>query len=575
MANERLTWFGVTYDLSDRTALGDSTPTTDDNKSFGNIGLLKNYDYSQRYMTLEHNFTLLDGVQPEINSEVQDVAFFSDEISDEDGYFINNPTVEIDFTIYHSSFALTLYFDEEHPLQVRIRWFRDDLQLVNKLYDVTDPIQVIPTDVELYNKIIIEFVRTLPYHYAKMYSIRYGVVVEWDETNLKKGTIVQELNRISEKIPINTMSFEVVDVNHGLNFGNIDGVHKYYQRNQEMVPYELVNGQRIEFGKYYLNKFSSEKNLGKMTSVSAMGLLDTIQFNGGGVYNSGVSAKTLIDAIFEMAKIENYTIDEETANTILYGALPPMNCRNALKEVLFACNSVIDTSQDPMRIFKYKRSVSHELTRATKFSTKITKNTYISGVEVKFNNYALAEEPSDALKNTYEPGTYTVVLNTPYTEYTITGGTLISTSAYLVTFSCAEAGEVIIQGKKYDSSEASAVINAPYIEPGEVANIKTFTSKLCNAKTASNLAETLLDELSKERLIFNIQHIAVDNDMNGGADIENPVAKYKGFLGWYNKRTFDMTGGFIDNAQLYGNYVENELYYFTGTELYSGENIII
>lgn len=575
MAEERLTWFGVTYDLSDMTALGDSTPSTSSNQSFGNIALLKNYDYSKRYMTLEHNFTLLDGVQPEINESVEDVAFFSDELADANGEFTTNPTVTVNFTTYHSSFALTLYFDEEHPLKVRVQWYRDALKITDKTYDVTDPIQIIPTDVELYNKIVIEFVKVLPYHYAKLYAVRYGVVVEWDESNLKKGTIVQELNRISEKIPINTLSFEVVDVNHGLNFGNVDGVHKYYQRNQEMTPYELVNGERINFGKFYLSKFSSEKNLGKMTSVSVMGILDAIQFNSGGVYPNGTSAGNLIRAIFDTAKIENYSIDSETENTIVYGSLPPMSCRNALKEVLFACNSVIDTSTDPVSIYKYKRSVSSEIPRSMKFSTKITKNKYVSGVEIKFDTYTLSQETSEALKDSYDAGEHTAILSTPYSNITVSGATLESATPYRVTFTCAEDSEVIISGQKYEKTQASVVQNAPYIEPGEVESVKTFTAKLCNAKTATSLAALLLDYLSKEKLIFNISQLAVDNDMNGGANIENPVARYRGFLGWYNKRTFDLTGGYTDTAQLYGNYIEDDMYYYTGTELYANNSVII
>ena len=73
--------FYVEYNQFDTTALADASETTTDNSAFGNLALLKNNVEPTKYMTLEENFTLLDGSFSELHDSPTDVVFWSSEIS--------------------------------------------------------------------------------------------------------------------------------------------------------------------------------------------------------------------------------------------------------------------------------------------------------------------------------------------------------------------------------------------------------------------------------------------------------------------------------------------------------------
>ena len=136
MANNRLTEFGLTYDMSDITALKDSNPTTSFNKAFADISLLKDDKINSGQMTLEHNYSILDGEQEEFDDEPETIAFFTSEMSDENGEFETNPTIVVNFTEMHSSYALTLNFIDDYPLQIKCEWYQGSEIVLRNTYTV-------------------------------------------------------------------------------------------------------------------------------------------------------------------------------------------------------------------------------------------------------------------------------------------------------------------------------------------------------------------------------------------------------------------------------------------------------
>ena len=575
----RETQFGVTYDLSDTTALEDAEFTSSSNSSFADLTNLQTGQKSAKIITLaEPNLIALDGtwIAQGTNTATGDVAYFSSDYSDENGEFSTNPTIDIAFNEYHSSFALTIGFLPDYPLQMRVVWYRDSSILYDNTYDVDSLTYVISQDVQVYNRIVLEFVKTRPYRYVKIDSIKFGVVLNWDETNIKSGRLVQELNRVGDKLSINTLSFEVIDVSNNLNFGNTSGMHNYYQRHQVIQPYEIIDGETIDLGKFYLDKFSTENNLGKMSAVSAVGLLDEVQFDEGQVYN-GTLAKTVIDKIFEVAEIDDYEIDSVTANQKLYGTIAPKTCREALREVLFACHSIIDsTEEDKIKIAKQSEVILAPITRATKFSTRATSTTYISDIQVKYNLYTLNSQAEEILSDIYNAGKYRVMLDAPYTNFVISGGTIVKSSTYYVIFRVANDNTTVsIVGMKYEYVTNAIKRSRPYIDPGKVKYIKTFTTTLCNEETATELIDSLFEYYTNSTIQANVKHLATEISMNNNRLVENPIQGLRDYLGIFTKRTFDLTGGFIDTAELVGYFNLQDDYMFAGEGLYGNDNFLI
>ena len=114
--------FYIQYNQFDTTALSDAAETTTSNQTFGNLALLKDNAEPEKYMTLENDFTVLDGSFSELPDSPSDVVFWSSKISDASGNFASNPSMTIQFDTNHSSVGLTLHFSESYPLKMVIKW---------------------------------------------------------------------------------------------------------------------------------------------------------------------------------------------------------------------------------------------------------------------------------------------------------------------------------------------------------------------------------------------------------------------------------------------------------------------
>lgn len=510
------------------------------------------------------------------------VPYFNTVLSDENGEFETNPKITITFTREHASIAFRMSFLDDHPLEARLTFYDLEGDLITTIVQpITSNAIIIEQDVNGYALIEIEFTKTLPYRYIKMTSFIFGVVITWDETNVKNANLVQQIDRLSKNIAIDTLSFTVIDVTSDLNLGNPEGMHRYFQKNQYMLPYETINGRKITLGKYYLKTFSESTNLGKMSAQSYLGIMDDVTFNDGEVYE-GKKAGIVIEQIFYTLGLSDYTIDAETYEQKLYGTITPKSCRKALNEILFATNSVINSHDVENIIIKKTSQVQRpDIPRDSKFSTAVTKNDYTYGVEVKYTSYTKAEEAKEIVKATYQAGTHVVYFTQPYTDLSIEGGTIDTdkTNFYYVTFTVDSEQEVVISGYGYSTVTNSQKAHQVKLKAGEEEKMATYNTSLCDIKTARELANKILTYLNYD-LTIKLKWLADGNDMGDLHIIENPVLDFNDYFGVFTKRSFDLTGGFIDTAEIAGTSLKHSFYKFTRDEedetveieLFSGED---
>lgn len=513
------------------------------------------------------------------------VPYFNNTLSDEEGQYETNPKVVIDFTTEHASLAFSMQFIDDHPLEAKISFYNLSNEVV-VIYTatITSNYVLIPQDVFGYSKIVIEFTKTLPNHYIKFKNFFFGIVLTWGELNVQEASVVQEIDRISKNLSIDTLSFKIIDVKSELNLGNLQGIHRYFQKNQYMLPYEIIQDmkdglpvgepRKIKLGKYYLRTFSESSNLGKMTAQSYISLMDDNMFYEGEIYN-GKLAGEVIEQIFTVMGTTNYEIDNETYNQPLYGTITPKSCRKALQEVLFACNSIINAHDVNSIIIKKTSHVKRpDIPKNKKFSTSVTKNDYTYGVEIKYTTYSKEEELREIAKDTYSAGIYELQFNEPYTGITITGATLLDTSTYHIKFRVSESTEVVIKGYAYLKVQNTVNALQSKLLAGEEQKFTTYSTNLCNKDTAQQLAAKLLDYLNLN-LTVKMKWLADNNDMNDFHVVENPNEDFNDYLGVFIKRTLDLTGGFIDTATMAGKSIEDDYYKYTREdpepELYSGE----
>ena len=287
----------------------------------------------------------------------------------------------------------------------------------------------------------------------------------------------------------------------------------------------------------------------------------------------GDAAGSVIAEIFDGTGIP-YEVDEEIANTPLYGWLKIQTRRKALREVLFACGAVAETARrENVRIYKPARLIQSSILRSRKFSTATKQDTYISEVSIKFSEYTEGAEEKELLKEaTYPAGLNEVKFNSPVSALRISSGEVIEAKTNYLIFNLPESAAVTIYGKQYSKQDITVSSSVENLKAGENPKTKSFSGTLFNFAQAKIISQAILDYYQLS-LILNIKYLAGDERPGRWAEVENTLAGRGSYTAGLESIKTDLTGGYISTAQLRGYYKYVSEYYYTGQEIYTGEGV--
>lgn len=563
----------------DVTALSDATVTTDDNQSIGSIGLFQNQTDQNDYGTFELNQFVLDGSKDILSDNPADIAFWNDTLSKEDCTFETNPKITVTFQEQHTSAAITLYFEDKFPAELKITWYTSaGTKLVTETFYPDSLIYVCNNQVQNYGKIEIEFVRTsFPQRYIKIQYILYGKYIVWDKDMIQTAKMQEDIDVTSASLSINEADISIVDMNDDFDAENENGAWNSVQKTQEVTLSEFKNGNMIPMGAFFINDFSFSKNIAKFKLVDVVGLLDKYTFYEGQIYNN-VRAEVILNAIFATAGIKKYTIDEEVGNILLSGYLAIQTCRKALQQVCFACGAVADDSRsDTIKVYKLDRYVKSTVGTDRKFNgnTKVSLEKYISCVNIEMKNYALEEKTSDIYKKTLPAGDTKITFSSPYLPSSITAsaGTLKEVKTNYLIINMPTAGQCQITGIKYANTTFSYEKRVDKIEAGETENIKKYSGcTIYNADILPDIAAYLLDYHALRKKV-GMKYLVDLEQVGNWANINSIGGKTSTTL--IESQTLDLTGGFIATATCRGYSIVVTEDVFAGTELYTGGDVLI
>lgn len=563
----------------DVTALADATVTTDDNQSIGSVELFADQTKQSDYGTFELNQFILDGSKSVLPENPNDIAFWSDVLSKDGCTFETNPKITITFKEQHTSAAITLYFEDEPPAELKITWYTiAGTKLVTETFYPDSLIYVCNNQVQNYGKIEIEFVRTrFPQRYIKLQYILYGKYIVWDKDMIQTAKVQEDIDVTSATLSINEADISIVDINDDFDAENENGAWKSVQKTQEVTLSEFKNGNMIPMGAFFINDFSFSKNIAKFKLVDVVGLLDKYTFYEGQIYNN-VRAEVILKAIFATAGITKYAIDKEVGNTLLSGYLAIQTCRKALQQICFACGAAADDSRsDTIKVYKPDRYVKSTVGTDRKFNgnTKVSLEKYISGVNIEIKNYALEEKASDIYKKTLPAGDTKITFSSPYLPSSITAsaGTLKEVKTNYLIINMPTAGDCQIKGIKYANTTFSYEKRMDKIEAGETENIKKYSGcTIYNADILPDIAAYLLDYHALRKKV-GMKYLVDLEQVGNWANINSIGGKTSTTL--IESQTLDLTGGFISTATCRGYSIVVTEDVFAGTELYTGGDVLI
>lgn len=441
-------------------------PVVSEQNIYSNILLLKeeNVLYKDLSNPCEFYNFALDGNETPIEKKLQEenVGFWSEQFSDENGEFENEILLTLTASNLFSSSGISFTFDIDnnyYPTYLNIKWYRNDELLEDSFFEPNNSIYFCEKRVEYYNKVEIAFYKyCVPHNRLKLRVIDYGLNVEFDGSKLLNTKMIQEIDPMSTQISINTFDFTL---------NKKEDTEYSFQRKQPMSIYFNENLLGTHFVKSAKRK---SKYVYDIETEDYIGLMDGIYFYGGIYVNK--KAVEIIDDIFNTAKIPYEIIGTFPIENVS-GYIPYTTCRSALMQVVFAIGAVVDTSNSNKVVIKMLNDdVSQQIPLSRiMLGQSFEKGTNVTAVEVSAHNYRPILDVIEVYKaeETGEGENIFVSFNEPLHDLNIINGDILQSGTNYAIIN-ANVG-CILTGQKYQHTKIVKSIKNPLILTTDIENI--------------------------------------------------------------------------------------------------------
>lgn len=368
-APERTAKARVTFDISDVTAAGDvnDIATTPESILSNKQQLInKNREQSYNLATWESDRFKLDGSFSFADDNIvnnKEMGFCSNELCGQDGLFNPYPTLTFIFNSDHSSMGLTITFDvpnNEYATDFKVTAYDSNDNVIDTV-DVTNNtlVQAVPIgQLYKYRKVVVIIKKWCkPYRRARIVEVDFGVVRVYQDNNLIKMSLIEELDITTSKLPSPEFKFTVDNVNREFNILNPVGFYKFLQQRQQVIAELGVDTggttEYVQLGNYLLwdwtsdegsltASFTARTNLDLMTGFDYENLVAKINYT---LYQMAVD-------VFALCGITNYEIDTSLQSIQTSALVKKTNCRNVLQMIAIAGIANIYVTRDNTVVIK-------------------------------------------------------------------------------------------------------------------------------------------------------------------------------------------------------------------------------
>lgn len=363
----------------------DALVSAQDASEFSDVSLLPFGSEHAPIAVLAPGSWLLDGSR-EILDE-QPIGFWSEAMSGADGQFADPPEITITFDERYTSPGLYLTFDPatgEYCGSVTIQWFQGATKLYEGTYYPTGVEYFCAHTAEAYDKVVIRLNSTsVPYRYAKLSKIMFGVARTFYREELRNVRATQEVSIISSEVAVNTLNFTL---------DSETDVEYMFQLKQPVSAYD---GQTL-IGVFYISDSKRRgKGLYDVSCEDAIGVLDGEPYPARMCVNA--SAKELIEDILD-GHFELYLDPALTAATVT-GCLPDGTRRQALQQVAFALTAMVDTSgSESVRVYKDREASPQKIPKNRLYTGgTVDRSAIVTAVRVTAHAYSTTGEGNDTV----------------------------------------------------------------------------------------------------------------------------------------------------------------------------------
>lgn len=485
-----------------------------------------------KYATLETNLWKLDGSFNVANSSTSQF-YWSNQISDDNGNYSTHPTITLVLSSPVSATGLTFNFQDTN-YTFKVIWKLNGYTQRTGTYTSDANEYVLAQLVDGFDRIEIEFISSIqPNRFVKISSLLIGQIIRFGDDEIVEAGLISEVNPISSELAIDTFEFSIKDL-HKRTFS--------FQNRQTMTVYQ--NDTLV--GVYFVDSLTQKSHIDYTIScVDSVGVLDTAVYYGG-VYNN-ISANELVhDILGDVVKFDG------VPDVTLSGYLPIASARDSLNQVAFALGMAITTyGYDLIHFFSPTAITENTINNSRIFMDgSVEYSPRVSAVHLTAHNYAIDSSVTQAFSG-YVSGETTLTFNEPYTDYTITNGTIVDSGANYVVVSA--EGEITVSGHKYIDNTSIYVKTNPRTSVLDKENIVEITdATLITSSNALSVLDLLYEYyLNSEKLN---QTIIVDKEF-AGQQVTSQDAFGNGVKGFITKMNMSFTRHTYADIELVGGLV--------------------
>lgn len=445
-----------------------------------------NLDFPNYANPCELYQTVLDGEAQAFPSvpENANLGIWSEQVSNDDGTFDEPIVLELESVGQYSSQGLTLTFDVYNNIyanDVNVKWYRVTSEGIETLADV----DFIPDNatyfcqhrVDNYNKIVITFKSiNMPQNRLKLVAIDYGYGTFFYGDELRNVNVNQDVDPISSEITIDTVDF-VLDSKRNMeyNFQNRQPLNTFF--NNKLIATTFVSSAK-----------RTSKRQWRVQSNDYIGILDKTTFVGGIYVNK--NAVELLNEIFLTAKVP-FKIDERISTETVTGYIPYTTCREALMQVCFAIQVVVDTSgSEVVKVFYLDEEVKQDipLNRIMQGQSFADEDT-VTRVDLTAHSYIPIQEEVEVY-SADENGVgeeISVIFSEPLHSLSIVNGEIVSRGTNYAVINASQGCE--LKGLKYKHNTTIRYKKNEVVLASEVEKVIPITN--ATLVSASNVDKVL------------------------------------------------------------------------------------
>ena len=432
------------------------------------------------YATSLPYYSKLDGAYTNAPDIVENLGFYSNQISDEYGYFADPPEIEFRISEAISSMGIELNqnnYTGDYCDIVEIEWYLEGVLVSEGEYHPDAVNYVCENMVERYDKLVIRFIHTAkPYRHAILTGFQYGAIRVFTNKEVVSCTVFNEISPLGDYLPISTLDFTVRNESMLFNFERAQKIYVYFDL-QVIGQFYLKNASRKTEYTY------------QMKAEDVISFLESNHHKGG--FYTDMPLTDIVDELFAGVDI-TVELDDSVAGETITGWLPYDTCKNNLAQVCFAIGAIVDTSFET-KVYIFKPDIEIEAAEITDdmiYANSINSNQDDIYTGVTLTAHKWTENTTDDPREIYKgviSEEVQVVFNEPQYDLEITNGEIISYGdnyAYIVGDG---ENETVLTGRGYDHQKTVINKEKPFI----YRNRKYATVEDATLVTEANETEVL------------------------------------------------------------------------------------